>query len=210
MFALPQIREHLQVLLRSIIVVEQAGLKASLRGKTTGRRKASPSLLPIADTPAPPDITDDDAPPASRRAGFVAIPLDGRWRAMKALIVVALIAVLLAAVPCFAQSQGSAGTGKSWVVIPLQHISPELVAQLFGGVVIYDLTGQAGGMAPGGGMSPYGASGFGASGARGGLYNNGGYGVGGGGYNNGGYGARRTPYGNGYYGGGIGYGGGGY
>jgi hypothetical protein len=92
--------------------------------------------------------------------------------------------------PGFAQSQATtaAGTG-NFVVIPLQHISPELVAQLLGGVVIYDMSGNGGG---------YGGQGYG-SGYN--AYSNG-YGNGHGPYGtrqslrggNAGYGYGTTPY----------------
>jgi hypothetical protein len=87
--------------------------------------------------------------------------------------------------PGFAQSQAT-GTGtKDFVLIPLQHINPELVAQLLGGVVIYDLSGPLGGSGGyrggyggyggyGGGYVPYAGSGYaGALGSRayGGRYN---------------------------------------
>lgn len=57
--------------------------------------------------------------------------------------------------PGFAQSQATGAGTKDFVLIPLQHISPELVAQLLGGVVIYDLSGTLRG-GYGGGYGGYG------------------------------------------------------
>jgi hypothetical protein len=100
--------------------------------------------------------------------------------------------------PGFAQSQATGtGTG-NFVLIPLQHISPELVAQLLGGVVVYDMSGAAGG-GYGGGYGGYGGYGPSAGRGYGGSYSNrGGYGgrsaLRGGGAPDYGYNYGVTPY----------------
>jgi len=61
---------------------------------------------------------------------------------MKLQFVAAIIVSLLIAVPSFAQGQGypqgNAKTGQTIVVIELNRISPALVAEIFGGTVIYN------------------------------------------------------------------------
>lgn len=86
---------------------------------------------------------------------------------IRLLLLFAILAIFSAAVPAFAQ----AGTMRSYVVIPMNHISPALIAQIMGGEVIYDL-GPGGG---GGNMGGYGGIGPG-------MYGGYGYGAGYGGY----------------------------
>ncbi len=94
---------------------------------------------------------------------------------IRLLVLIAIVAMISAAVPAMAQTGAySAGT-RSFVVIPMYHMSPALIAQIMGGEVIYD-------MGPGGGggrnMGGYGGIGPG-------MYGGYGYGAGYGGYNQG-------------------------
>lgn len=90
---------------------------------------------------------------------------------MKLILLLALIAVISAAVPAFAQSRAYTAN-RSFVVIPLYHMSPALIAQILGGQVIYDMPGGYGGGGYGGGG--YDTTGPGMRGGYGTGYNAGG------------------------------------
>ncbi|MEN6346573.1 MAG: hypothetical protein ABFE16_14835 [Armatimonadia bacterium] len=66
-------------------------------------------------------------------------------------------------------NQAVVTTPQTWVMIPIQHADPATIAMLFGGSVIYDMTGSAGGMGGNGNNGGYGGGNYGYGG-YGGLY----------------------------------------
>ena len=110
------------------------------------------------------------------------------------------MALLLASSVCLAQGQSAGqatgGNRNITVVIPLNNISPALVAELLGGVVIYDNGPAGGGATPGlgsgyGGGQSYGGRGSGSYGSP----------YGGSSYGRPSYGRGRSSYGGPSYGG---------